>query len=83
MNITIQLKIDYGENKSFHKLLIKESINALWVKSDVIHLSLKQSHIYPTTISQIMGKLKNVLKSRVKLATEAISDHGIPILYVE
>ena len=41
MNITIQLKNDYGENKLYHKLLIKESIDALWVKSNVIHLSLK------------------------------------------
>ena len=74
--ITVQLKNDYSENKSSHKLLTRESIDALWVKSDVIHLSLKQSHIQPTTISQIMKKLKNVLKSGGKLAMKAITDHG-------
>ena len=76
MYIIVQLKNDYGENISSHKLLIRKSIDALWVKSDVIHLNLKQSHMQPTTISQIMKKLKNVLKSGGKLATKAITDHG-------
>ena len=44
--------------------------------SNVIHFSLKQSHMYPTTISQIKRKLKNVLKSGCKLAMKAITDHG-------
>ena len=76
MYIIVQLKNDYGENISSHKLLIRKSIDALWVKSDVIHLNLKQSHMQPTTISQIMKKPKNVLKSGGKLATKAITDHG-------
>ena len=45
MYIMVQLKNDYGKNKTSHKLLIRESIDAFWVKSDVIHLSLKQSHM--------------------------------------
>ena len=45
MYITVWEKNDYGKNKSFHKLLTRESIDALWVKSDVIHLSPKQSHM--------------------------------------
>ena len=44
--------------------------------SNAIHFSLKQSHMYPTTISQIKRKVKNVLKSGGKLAMKAITDHG-------
>ena len=45
MYIIVQLKNDYGENKLSPKILTRESIDALWVKSDVIHLNLKQSHM--------------------------------------
>ena len=45
MRITILQKNDYGENKSSHKLLTRDSIDAFWVKSDGIHLNPKQSHM--------------------------------------
>ena len=42
MRITILQKNDYGENKSSHKLLTRESINTFWVKSGGVRLNLKQ-----------------------------------------
>ena len=45
MYITVWQNNDYGKNKLSHKLLTRESIDALWVKFDVIHLSPKQSHM--------------------------------------
>ena len=42
MRITNLQKNDYGEKKSSHKLLTRESIDTFWVKSDGVHLSLKQ-----------------------------------------
>ena len=76
MYITVLQKNNYSKNKLSHKYSFKESIDAFCMASNVIHFSLKQSHMYPTTISQIKRKLKNVLKSGCKLAMKAITDHG-------
>ena len=42
MRITNLQKNDYGENKSSHRLLTRDSIDTFWVKFDGVHLSLKQ-----------------------------------------
>ena len=75
MYIIVWLKNDYGENKSSHKYLIKEFINAFWVEFEAICISLKQSHIKLTMISQIIRILENMLKPKGELATKILIGH--------
>ena len=62
MSIIVRLNNDNEENKSSHKHSTRESIDVFWVKYNMTCLSLKQSKMKSIVISQIMRKLKNILK---------------------